>query len=331
MQGLQPGLVHSSRLSSAETEPITAPFFSIDDFLPASEAEALRGGIESHFADPARHDPTRHQVWNYWYVPDLYTYLRTSPEKVIDHALIARFHEALSVYAREVLGLGHVTWPNLSLYVDGCEQHLHNDSANGRLGYVYSLTRDARKTIGGETIVLREGDLFRRNMEQAAAGWGLYDLIPPSFNRLAMFDDRMPHGVRRVEGSMDPLEGRVVLHGHISEAGPLARGAIEAASVAAAIDTALADLMAELRSGTVRHHGPLTLRLTIAGSGRIERLRMMLNRIARDDGSPATEAVERILSIVRRVAWPPAGSATEAIVPLVVGGPLPWMRSRSGI
>jgi hypothetical protein len=325
MYGLQPGLVHSSAGTAPAVAAIETPFFSVDNFLPASEASRLRAEVEGHFADPARHEPARHQVWNYWYVPQLYTYLRTSPEKVIAAALVGRFHEALSVFAREVLGLGHVTWPNLSLYVDGCEQHLHNDSANGRVGYVYSLSRDGRRTIGGETIVLREGDLFRANLDRAAAGSGLYDLIEPAFNRLALFDDRMPHGVRRVEGSMDPVEGRIVLHGHISEDGVTAVGPVPAAAIGEAVDAALTAFEAELRSGPA-HHGPLTFRLSIAASGRVERLEVLFNRVVRADGLPAEQAVGRAIAIVRGLSWPRQAADTEAIVPFLFGGPLPWMR-----
>jgi Rps23 Pro-64 3,4-dihydroxylase Tpa1-like proline 4-hydroxylase len=322
MLGVQPGIVQASGTAAREDGPIVTPFFTVDNFLPAREAEALRAAVDAHFAEPAKHSPDRHQIWNYWFVPSLYTYLRTSPEKVIAQPLLMRFYQSLSVFAREVLGRGHVTWPNLSLYIDGCEQQLHNDSTNGRLGFVYSLTRDRRKTIGGETIVLREGDLFRGNMRQAAAGWGLYDLIEPSFNRLALFDDRMPHGVRRVEGSMDPVEGRIVLHGHISEQGPIADGPIAAEAVGSTIHEALAGLRAE----TVGHHGPLTLRLSIGESGRVARLKPLLDRVAREDGLPGREAVESALAIVRGLTWPRAGAPTEAIVPILFGGPLPWMR-----
>lgn len=326
MLGLQPGLVHTSADSPPDAEAIASPFFSVDGFLPQSEADRLRAEVDGHFAEPHKHRPDRHQVWNYWYVPQLYTYLRTSPEKVIAAPLMRRFYETLSIFAREVLGLGHVTWPNLSLYVDGCEQQLHNDSTNGRLGYVYSLTRDARKTIGGETIVLREGDLFRSNLEKAAAGWGLYDLIEPSFNRLALFDDRMPHGVRRVEGSMDPVEGRIVLHGHISEAAATADGPIPAQVVAAAVAGAIGRLEAELSASPAPPHGPLTLRMTIGRSGRIEQLQPLLNRVACADGRPAGEAVDRAMAAIRALTWPGSDDATEAVVPIVFGGPLPWMR-----
>ena len=326
MLGLQPGLVHAEAAPVVERETIEAPFFTVDGFLPIGDAERIRAEIDGHFADPARHEPARHQIWNYWHVPQLYTYLRTSPEKVIAEPLLRQFYDTLCVFAREVLGLAYVSWPNLSLYVAGCEQHLHNDSANGRLGFVYSLTRDSRKTIGGETIVLREGDPFRDNMERPAAGWGLYDLIEPSFNRLAMFDDRMAHGVRRVEGSMDPVEGRLVLHGHISEAGASAKGPIPAERICEIIAAGLAGLEAELRTGPAMHHGPLTLRLTIGASGRVEQLQPLLNRVARTDGLPAKEGVARILAVVRGLRWPSAGQATVATVPILIGGMLPWMR-----
>jgi Rps23 Pro-64 3,4-dihydroxylase Tpa1-like proline 4-hydroxylase len=327
MLGLQPGLVHQVGDESALPQPIAAPFFTVDDFLPRGEAQRLRGEIEAHFAEPQEHTPERHQVWNYWYVPQLYTYLRTSPEKVIAASLVRRFYETLSVFAREIVGLGYVTWPHLSLYVDGCEQQLHNDSANGRLGYVYSLTRDTRKTIGGETILLKEGDGFRSNLERPAAGWGLYDLIEPSFNRLALFDDRMPHGVRRVDGSMDPLEGRFVLHGHISESGPFAAGPISAAAIDETVAAALAPLHAELEAGAAAPHGPLTLRLTIAASGRIEQLQTMLNRVVRADGGSVDAVVEGALAIVSGLRWPRGTSATQAVVPILFGGSLPWMRA----
>ena len=74
------------------------------------------------------------------------------------------------------------------------------------------------------------------------------------------------------------------------------------------------------------HHGPLTLRLTIGASGRVEQLQPLLNRVARTDGLPAKEGVARILAVVRGLRWPSAGQATVATVPILIGGMLPWMR-----
>lgn len=187
----------------------------------------MREDIDAHFSDPSNHQASTHQVWNYWHVPGSYTYLRTTPEKVIERPKVEAFVGALGNWAALNLGLAGITWPYLSLYVPGCAQGLHNDSANGRLGYVYSLTRNARQTIGGETVLMHERDLFRSLLDRPAAGTGLFDLVEPRFNRLTLFDDRIPHAVQRVDGSMDPTEGRFVLHGHISEAGVVTQGPLQ--------------------------------------------------------------------------------------------------------
>ncbi len=319
-QGNEPG-------EGADPSPtFSTPFLILDDFLPRADAMAMRRQIDGHFAEPQQHTPDRHQIWNYWHVPGLYTYLRTRPEKVIERALVARFVHALTVWAQYMLGLGHVTWPYLSLYVDGCEQKLHNDSVNGRFGFVYSLTWDERKTFGGETIVLKEGDLFRDNMGRAAAGSGLLDLIEPKFNRLTLFDDRMPHGVQRVEGSMNPVEGRFVLHGHISESGPTAEGPLDAVAITRIVYDALGPLLSEVQRMAVLHHGPLVLRLTIDPSGQVARIDRLLDRLARADGNSAGVLVGRVVEVIRGLRFGEAPAATEATVPLLFGGNLPWMR-----
>ena len=317
-----------SGAEEAEEAPPTfsTPFLILDDFLPRAEAVAMRQQINSHFAEPHKHRADRHQIWNYWHVPGLYTYLRTTPEKVIERPLVARFVQALTVWSQYMLGLGHVTWPYLSLYVDGCEQKIHNDSTNGRFGFVYSLTLNERKTSGGETIVFKEGDLFRDNMGRASAGSDLLDLLEPRFNRLVLFDDRMPHGVQRVEGSMDPIEGRFVLHGHISESGPTAEGPLDAVAVTRIVYDALSPLLSELQRLPVAHHGPLVLRLTIEPSGAVSRVDRLLDRLARGDGNSAGVVVGQVVEIVRELSFPAAAGPTEATVPLLFGGNLPWMR-----
>src|SRR6266851_2959441 len=93
------------------TVPPTAPLLVVDGFLPADLALAMRRDIDSHFARPERHRAETHQVWNYWFIPDSYTYLRTAPEKVIERARIEAFHNALREWSRALLGMANVTWP----------------------------------------------------------------------------------------------------------------------------------------------------------------------------------------------------------------------------
>src|SRR5262249_14814875 len=50
--------------------------------------------------------------------------------------------------------------------------------------------------------------------------------IEPQFNRLVVFDPRVPHGVRTVTGTMDPREGRLVVHGWFVQPRPFVEGAL---------------------------------------------------------------------------------------------------------
>jgi hypothetical protein len=289
-------------------------FLVIDGFLPEQQGLDMRADVDAHFGNPGQHQASTHQVWNYWHVPGSYTYLRTTPEKVIERTKVQAFVEALGNWAALNLGLAGITWPYLSLYVPGCVQGLHNDSTNGRLGYVYSLTRNERQTIGGETVLMQDRDLFRSSLDKPAAGTGLYDLVEPRFNRLILFDDRIPHAVQRVDGSMDPVEGRFVLHGHISEAGVVVQGPLPAQGIQAAVDKALE----EVRGGVAPTvHGPFVLQLEIARTGEVQRLRPIFDRLASADSENLDYLRGEITERVEAIHFPAASSATLANVPLI--------------
>jgi hypothetical protein len=309
---------------AASAAPFRAPHAFVDNFLPEEMAREMRASIDGHFAQPYK-QTAEHQVWNYWYVPDMYTFLRTSPDKVMGRPLLDRFHAALSAWSWKTLGLGHVTYPYLSLYVDGCQQSVHNDATNGRFGYVYSLTWDKRDTKGGETIVFHEGDLYRSSLTNMTGGrGGLYEMIEPRFNRLAIFDDRMPHGVNRIEGSMDPVHGRLVLHGHISETGPGVRGPLRPEQVGPLVEEAANEALSKFQMRT-DPHGPIVVRLTIRTNGRVDQARLVLDRLAFPDGQSSEGMAEAVLEAAMRLNFPSAPEPTEAVVPIMVGGPLPWM------
>ena len=289
-------------------------FFVFDDFLPAEKSAAMRADVDAHFANPYEHRPSTHDVWNYWHVPGTYNYLRTTPEKVIAREKVAEFVEALRIFAAVRFGFGKVSWPFLGLYVPGCSQSLHNDSTNGQLGYVYSLTRNSRQTIGGQTMIVHDRDLFRTSLDRAAAGTALFDLVEPRFNRLTLFDDRIPHAVQRVDGSMDPVEGRFVLHGHIRESGVVVQGALPPKD----IQDPVVQVLKELRQARAKGvNGPLVLSIEIGKSGEVERQRPIFDRLASssdvDLDAIRAEAADRI----GRLKFPAASGPTRANIPLM--------------
>lgn len=307
-----------------------APYLVVDDFLPRDMALAMRADIDAHFANPGQHRAESHQVWNYWFVPELYAYLRTTPEKVIRRELVQMFANALKGWSIERLGMAQVTWPYLSLYVPGCRQGLHNDATNGRFGFVYSLTLDERRTSGGETIIMREGDPFRSRLTTPTAGRDLYDALAPRFNRLVVFDDRLPHAVERIEGVMDPRDGRFVLHGHLGESGWIVAGPLPPETLVAVIGAALEARPAPPQSGgdgagpapPPVHQGPFALRIQIAPEGHVALSRIIMDRVVSPlgDESPWLAAREELVAAIAGCVFPAAPAPTTVILPMLFGG-----------
>lgn len=289
-------------------------FVVVDDFLPDDKSLSMRADIDAHFANPGSHEAATHQLWNYWHVPGSYTYLRTTPDKVIARDKVEHFVNTLRTWAALNLGMAGVTWPFLSLYVPGCLQGLHNDSVNGRFGFVYSLTRNARATIGGETMIVQDRDLFRHALDRPAAGSDLFDLVAPRFNRLTLFDDRVPHAVQRVAGSMDPVEGRFVLHGHISEAGVVVQGPLPPD----AIQPLVVELLQELREAVAKEvRGPLVLCVEIAATGEVQRIRPIVDRLASGVDADLDAVRAAVAEKISALKFAPASAPTRANIPLI--------------
>jgi 2OG-Fe(II) oxygenase superfamily len=302
-------------------KPFQDTYLVVDNFMPQADANAMRAAIEAHFANPAQHKPDTHMVWNYWYVPGLYTYLRAQPEQVLGRKLARHFFDRLTAWSGANLGLSEATWPCLSLYVAGCRQGQHNDAGNGRFGFVYSLTKNDRRSEGGETLIWRDDDDFATRLQQPKAGAGFYDAVAPQFNRLLVFDDRMPHAVATVEGGMSPIEGRIVLHGHLREAGPIVTGALPPAEVAEIAGAMAADFAAALGPACELFHGLVVLRFVVAPNGNVSALRVVLNRIKRLAGTgPAVDdVIAGLLDRVRELSFPAADAATEVALPVGFG------------
>ena len=304
--------------------PLRAPVVVTDDFLPAKLALAMRQNIDAHFANPNAHRAETHQIWDYWFVPGLYTYLRTSPEKIIIREHVNVFQQTLIHWSLTTLGMGSLTRPYLSLYVSGCRQGWHNDSTNGRFGFVYSLTKDDRRTVGGETLILREGDLFRGNLTRPNAGRGLHEIVEPKFNRLVIFDDRLSHAVERVEGPMDPAEGRFVLHGHLRESNIAVAGALPPDLVLGPLAETLDAFVNDTSAQLALYHGPLALRITISRNGAVANCTVLLDRVIhRDPGHTEWEPLlAAMVDLINRAKFPEAEGETIVIRPIIFGGPL---------
>jgi hypothetical protein len=99
----------TSERGVAPADPQVDALRVVDNFLPRELAASMRADIDAHFSAPFQQRADTHQVWNYWFVPQTYTYLRTQPEKVIQRARVERFMSQLGAWSSETLGLARIS------------------------------------------------------------------------------------------------------------------------------------------------------------------------------------------------------------------------------
>ena len=72
---------------------VRAPYVVVDDFMPSTVALEMRATAEMYLGNPYQHSLKTHANWDYWYVPGLYTYLRTDPAEGARHSIDGPYFE----------------------------------------------------------------------------------------------------------------------------------------------------------------------------------------------------------------------------------------------
>ena len=291
----------------------------VDSFAP--EAPRLRAHFDTRFSDPRRADGGRF-VWDLWHVERQYTALRTPAWEYFPAKLYDAFHQRLVWWGRRTLGCHDVSPPWMSCYVNGCEQRLHGDLPHGPLAFVFSLTNWNRRTFtGGETLLLRDEVLdFWRDFAstRAVEEPEVLEEVPARFNRLVVFDPRIPHGVRRVEGSMDPREGRLVIHGWFVQPRPFIEGPLKEAALAEGIHAVTEAIAPSLEAG-LPLAGLVSLGVQVGADGQVTGLRTLVDTTR----SPIEADRERraLLKLAAKTLkshrFPRAKAASRVTLPLV--------------
>ncbi len=287
----------------------------------ADEAVALRTHFEQRFARPRQTTDDRF-VWDLWNVPGQYTALRTPAWQYFPKATYDAFHQRLVWWGRRVLGCHDVSPPWLSCYVNGCEQRLHGDLPHGQWAFVFSLTPWTRRTFrGGETLILTDDvldfwDHFQSTRTQEEPE--LVEAIEPRFNRLTVFDPRLPHGVRRVDGSMDPVEGRLVIHGWFVQPRPFIEGPLTEAQLSKGID-AITAAIGPVFEGGLEVAGLLSLGFTVTIRGEVKGLRVLSDttRAPLADRDRHLALLRLIRSTTRRLRFPARKAASRVTLPII--------------
>lgn len=262
-----------------------------------SHATSMRRHFDRQFSDPARVHSSRF-VWDYWHMPEQYTHLRTPAFHYFPPTLYRRWHEQLVNWGRDVLGCHDISPPWLSCYVDGCSQEIHADHPHGPWAFVFSLTNWSRKDFrGGETFLLKPKLLseWSRPTQQRAESLEMTERIAPKFNRLTVFDPRLPHGVRRVSGTQDPREGRLVIHGWFVQPRPFFKGPLSVGKVEEILTEGLADLSTEVSGSGV--NGYVSLRLKVSSSGRVGPVVWLTNTLVGADAGLVKRHLEESIRV----------------------------------
>jgi hypothetical protein len=284
-------------------------------------AADMRAEFEARVGPDRAASPQR-LAWDYWYVEGQYAYMRSLARHFFSPNLYRSFLTILRGWGAEHLGCTACSELWISYYVDGCRQNLHTDVGQGTWAIVFSLTRwDQRRFTGGETVLLNPTilDYWRgfdpdRPMEHAQ----LFHHIPSRFNELIVFDARIPHAVTPVEGSRDPMDSRVVLHGWFNEPTPWFDGCLTRAEAEPAADQLCAAWNLK-RSGLGRMHGVLTVRLRISADGEVERVEPLAATLVSLEGRPtaAEQAIAMAVEAAGLARFPRCGGGTAIVLPFI--------------
>jgi hypothetical protein len=267
----------------------------VDDFFPG--AGEMRRVFDDRLGT-LRGAPRERFVWDYWHVPDQYTYIRTFASEFFPTDLFERFLDRLMTWGREWLGCTKIIPPWLSYYIDGCRQELHADVPHGPWAFVFSLTNwDERTFTGGETLLLSQEtlDFWRAYKDRQFSELGSFaELIEPRFNRLTVFDPRIPHAVRPVEGTREPLDSRIAVHGWFRGPGVVVSEAIEEAEQRPVFEATHAMLLLSLRDveGLAGH---ATARVDVNRDGKVTGTRIVSSSLVATSGNGSAERVERTI------------------------------------
>ena len=245
-----------------------------DHFFP--KAKKLRQVFNQEFSDPRQTD-RRSFKWDYWYQKNQYKLIRTPGEHYFEPKVFDELCLSLNQWGMENLGCHSITSPWLSFYIDSCYQKLHADVPHGPFAYVLSLTEN-QNLIGGKTLIMKDSILnyWNSDYSNGVETNDIFHSIKPEFNRLIVFDARIPHGVSEVKNVEDPINARLVLHGWFSEPSPYVSGPLVSESFTSQFNIKIEGISKLLPQNA---NGFLSLQYKFDKFGKLQSQKILVNTI----------------------------------------------------
>jgi len=319
------GSPRSSHAAALDVTGVQARWHVVDDFY--DDAGGLRAAVEDHLAGDDGRGAER-GIWDVFHVEGQYAYLRTPAERVIASEALTRYRGAVSAWGWENLGIGRLTSANLSLYLPGCAQGLHNDAGGAFHAFVHSFSPAVGFT-GGETMLVRTDPYWGTSRTgRPGAGTDFVEKVAPAFNRLLVFDTRLIHGVETVHGSWNPSHGRLVLQGQFLPGGLRLTGRLSYSDAAGSLRDAARRIAEQVPELAESVRAAVGVRLDVGADGRVSEVSVLSAWVA-----PLTEAgipsdlIDRIIATLSDTAFAGGpGTATFSVPIDDLGSENPCLR-----
>ena len=142
--------------------------------------------------------------------------------------------------------------------------------------------------------------------------------IEPLFNRLTVFDPRIPHAVGRVEGTHDPREGRLVIQGWFVQPRPFIEGPLHAPSLSSAV-ARVSDALALFFERGLPVAGMLNVGFVVAKNGRAAAVRVLSDtaRVPEAWEQERQRLVRAVRSAIKGHTFARATRSSRVTLPLV--------------
>jgi hypothetical protein len=225
------------------------------------------------------------------------------------------------MWGRKALGCWDISPVWLSCYVNGCEQRLHTDVPHGPWAFVHSLSPQPRVFRGGETLIAEPGLLSYWQNFRTQGGHreepAFFRRHPSRFNELIVFDPRFPHGVSPVAGTMDPRDGRLVLHGWFTAPKTYIEGPLSPQKCEQILNQAY-ERVVERVLRAPPSVGTLSVQIRVTAQGHVQKFAWGTCHLLDAEGRRPIGLLRDIRQIYVDLQFPRASGATEITVPLMI-------------
>lgn len=179
-----------------------------DDFY--EKAEVIRSQFEKQVTSTIPWEADNPLV--YTFAERAYQFLSANVDNIFTRDSLLDFMDRLRAWSRQTLGVTHASSPRLRVYVKGCWRALLRDDASTQWHYLYCLTRNGSDRTGRLKLLSSSFSKTARNYALSAGRVINHEF---RFNQLLLHDSAKAYAIDSVRSSMNPIDGLVVLDGHL--------------------------------------------------------------------------------------------------------------------